>query len=93
MHHYNSMPQAGESGPFPCEQGCPINGDATPRGPPDLSLLKETLSERDVLERCYQGLMDTEADFTPMESAWVICRLAELMGWAPLEWETVGESR
>jgi hypothetical protein len=46
---------------------------------------KDNLSEKEVLERCYQGLTDKGVDFNPKESAWVICRLAELMGWVPLE--------
>ena len=46
---------------------------------------KENLSKREVLERCHQGLIGNETDFTERESQWVICRLAELMGWAPLE--------
>ncbi len=46
---------------------------------------KENISEREVLERCHQGLIGNETDFTERESRWVICRLAELMDWAPLE--------
>jgi len=42
---------------------------------------KDNLSEKEVLERCYQALTDKGVDFNPKESAWVICRLAELMGW------------
>lgn len=47
---------------------------------------KENLAEREVLERCHQGLLTGEADFNRLESAWVILRLAEMMGWeAPEE--------
>lgn len=46
-------------------------------------LFKENLSEREVLERCHQGLIIDASDFTAKESAWVICRLAELLGWTP----------
>jgi len=54
---------------------------------------KENLSEKEVLERCYQGLTDKGIDFSQQESAWVICRLAELMGWVPPEWEDVGDGK
>jgi hypothetical protein len=46
-------------------------------------MFKENLSEKEVLERCHQGLMEPGIDFTQKESAWVICRLAELLGWVP----------
>ncbi len=49
----------------------------------DTLKFKENLSESEVLERCHQGLIDQEADFNERESRWVICRLAELMGWEP----------
>jgi hypothetical protein len=42
---------------------------------------KENLSEKEVLERCHRGLQNSEVDFTGNEAAWVICRLAELLGW------------
>ncbi len=42
---------------------------------------KENLSEKEVLERCHLGLQTRESSFTEKESDWVICRLAELMGW------------
>jgi hypothetical protein len=42
---------------------------------------KENLSEMEVLERCHRGLQTGEAFFTEKEAAWVICRLAELLGW------------
>jgi hypothetical protein len=42
---------------------------------------KENLSASDVLARCHQGLRDDASDFNVKESEWVICRLAELLGW------------
>jgi hypothetical protein len=42
---------------------------------------KDNLSEKEVLERCHRGLLTDVADFTENEAAWVICRLAELLGW------------
>ncbi len=48
---------------------------------------KENLSEKEVLERCLQGLLADDSDFTTKESAWIICRLAELMNWVPLDLE------
>ena len=48
-------------------------------------LFKENLSEQEVLERCHQGLAEQGVDFTQKESAWVILRLAELLGWMPLQ--------
>ncbi len=44
---------------------------------------KENLSEKEVLARCHHGLQTEDADFTEKEAAWVICRLAELLGWEP----------
>ena len=40
----------------------------------------ENLSGKEVLERCYLGLQ-TSAHFSDKEAKWVICRLAELLGW------------
>ena len=42
---------------------------------------KENLSEKEVLERCHRGLLTGDGHFSEREAAWVICRLAELMGW------------
>lgn len=39
------------------------------------------ITERDVLERCQQGLLLEDSVVTPNEAQWVICRLAELMQW------------
>lgn len=48
---------------------------------------KEDLTEKEVLERCHQGLTGKGTDFSESESRWVIRRLAELMGWEPPEFE------
>lgn len=42
---------------------------------------KENLSESEVLIRCRQGLNTDDSDFSEKEGKWVICRLAELLGW------------
>jgi hypothetical protein len=42
---------------------------------------KENLSEKAVLERCHLGLQTGNTHFNEKEAAWVICRLAELLGW------------
>lgn len=42
---------------------------------------KENFSESEVLARCHRGLREDAADFNDKEAAWVICRLAELLGW------------
>jgi len=42
---------------------------------------KENFSESEVLARCHQGLLEDAADFNAKEADWVICRLAELLGW------------
>ncbi|MFY9722475.1 MAG: hypothetical protein WA787_14105 [Azonexus sp.] len=44
---------------------------------------KENLSEKEVLERCHQGLLADTSDFSKKEALWVIYRLAELLGWEP----------
>ena len=40
------------------------------------------IAESDVLSRCHQGLLGEAAVVTPPEAQWVVCRLAELLGWA-----------
>ena len=45
---------------------------------------RENLREREVLDRCHQGLLAYESDFSAKESEWVILRLAELLGWTAL---------
>jgi Fe2+ transport system protein FeoA len=42
------------------------------------------IAEQDVLERMHQGLLADAALVTADEARWVIRRLAELLGWAPL---------
>jgi hypothetical protein len=44
---------------------------------------KENFSEPEVLVRCHKGLLDAASDFNEKEAQWVICRLAELLGWEP----------
>jgi hypothetical protein len=39
------------------------------------------IDESDVLQRCHQGLLDEASVVTPQEAQWVVCRLAELLGW------------
>jgi hypothetical protein len=46
---------------------------------------KENFSEQEVLRHCHQGLLADASNFTAKESDWVIRRLAELLGWTPLE--------
>lgn len=43
---------------------------------------KKNFTESDVLARCHRGLRDAASDFNEKEAEWVICRLAELLGWA-----------
>lgn len=44
---------------------------------------KENLSEKEVLERCHQGLLAESSGFSEKEALWVTYRLAELLGWEP----------
>jgi hypothetical protein len=46
-------------------------------------VLKENITELEVLAKCYQGLLDDASDFNENEARWVIQRLAELLGWEP----------
>jgi hypothetical protein len=39
------------------------------------------LAERDVLQRCHQGLVGEAAVVSDAEAVWVVCRLAELLNW------------
>lgn len=39
------------------------------------------ITEADVLSRCRQGLEGEGAVLSPAEAGWVVCRLAELLGW------------
>ena len=42
---------------------------------------KENFTEAEVLTKCHQGLLGGETEFSPREAAWVVLRLAELLGW------------
>ncbi|MDZ4255263.1 MAG: hypothetical protein U1A72_22060 [Sulfuritalea sp.] len=46
---------------------------------------KENFPEQEVLTRCHRGLAADPSNFSEKESAWIIRRLAELLGWTPLE--------
>jgi len=50
---------------------------------------KENFSESDVLARCHRGLHDAASDFNEKEAEWVICRLAELLGWEAYSFGTM----
>ena len=39
------------------------------------------ITEADVIQRCYQGLLGENALVSPMEAQWVARRLAELCNW------------
>jgi hypothetical protein len=39
------------------------------------------VTEADVLERVHRGLLSGEASVNAPEAQWVVCRLAELLGW------------
>lgn len=39
----------------------------------------------DILVRCHRGLMTAESGVSPAEANWVVTRLAELLGWPPLD--------
>ncbi len=61
--------------------------------PAQTAACKENLSATDVLARCHQGLLASPAAFTGKEAAWVICRLAELLGWdAPASINSAGDA-
>lgn len=42
------------------------------------------VAEDDVLERCLRGLASEGSGVSPAEAGWIVHRLAELLGWAPL---------
>lgn len=42
------------------------------------------VAEDEVLARCHRGLASPESGVSPDESGWVVTRLAELLGWAPI---------
>ncbi len=39
------------------------------------------ITEGDVLERMHRGLVSGDMTLSALEAQWVICRLAELLGW------------
>jgi hypothetical protein len=39
------------------------------------------VAESDVVERIQRGLEGEGSPVTPLEARWVVCRLAELLGW------------
>ena len=39
------------------------------------------ITEEDVLSRMHTGLLAGDATVSPPEALWVVCRLAELLGW------------
>jgi hypothetical protein len=44
------------------------------------------ITEVDVLQRCHRGLLGDAAVVSDIEAQWVVCRLAELMGWPLPNW-------
>jgi hypothetical protein len=48
---------------------------------------KDNFSESEVLARCHKGLLADSASFNEKEALWVIYRLAELLGWEPLNFD------
>ena len=57
-----------------------------------LLAFKENLSEKEVLQRCRQGLLADASALSAAESDWVIRRLAELLEWTPLERAAAGSA-
>ena len=51
------------------------------------------ITEEDVLERIHQGLGAVDIGLSPAESQWVICRLAEILGWQQANPLSQGEKR
>jgi hypothetical protein len=45
------------------------------------------VAEDEVLVRCHRGLASSESGVSMAEAGWVVTRLAELLGWAPIELE------
>ena len=46
------------------------------------------VTETDVLERVHRGLLVDDAPVSPAEAGWVIRRLAELLGWEALRFDS-----
>jgi hypothetical protein len=44
------------------------------------------VTENDVLERMHLGLLQGPAAVTAPEARWIVCRLAELLGWPMGAW-------
>jgi hypothetical protein len=44
------------------------------------------INETEVLDRVHQGLLEPGAPVSPPEAGWVVCRLAELLGWPLPSW-------
>ena len=44
------------------------------------------VTENDVLERMHLGLLQDPAAVTAPEARWIVCRLAELLGWPMGAW-------
>jgi hypothetical protein len=44
------------------------------------------ISEPEVLDRVHQGLLEPGAPVSGPEAGWVVCRLAELLGWPMPGW-------
>ncbi|HEY6896039.1 MAG TPA: hypothetical protein VI279_02155 [Rhodocyclaceae bacterium] len=56
-------------------------------------VFKESLAEKEVLERCHQGLQADPANFSATESRWVTHRLAELLEWEFLDLGEIGANQ
>ncbi len=54
---------------------------------------KENLSEREVLTRCYLGLIADSSNFSARESTWVVRRLAELLDCPALDADALDACR
>ncbi|MDN3987819.1 ATPase with chaperone activity [Zwartia vadi] len=51
------------------------------------------ITEDDVLERIHQGLGAVDIGLSSAEAQWVICRLAEILGWQQANPRSQGETR
>jgi len=47
----------------------------------------EGIAEAGILARCHQGLLAEASGFSRQEATWVVTRLAELLDWAPAEFD------
>jgi hypothetical protein len=48
------------------------------------------VDEQDVLGRCHRGLLAEGSGMSVPEAAWIVRRLAELLGWPPLPTDASG---